>query len=363
MKYIAFTLIFTLVLFSQLVGNPIPPPPIISEIYFEGINWTIELAYGEEWAEPLFLDECTLISSAGETTFNEGTVLFPDSILLITEDDITTPLFIDKDGDFLMIVGSFVYEEVYFGNYSGSHVNAPYDNQSLARVAFEYHWYWQGYPEWVTFYRLAKENIPSLGSNIYSVNTRGTFCGYVYDLQGYPISNAKIYYFSSPDYEAFLIEPSDDGYFENTYMCGMNYDVTIYVDDIAMMDTLITIEPDSTTYCEFYLDLYSIDEEQLQSRQLRLTNYPNPFIESTTISFSAADLRGLSQIKIYNIKGQLVKELKIESPIYSGTKLKINEVVWDGKSNDGILQPPGFYFYSLEVDGKKVKTNKMIMVR
>ncbi|MCK4339401.1 MAG: T9SS type A sorting domain-containing protein [Candidatus Cloacimonetes bacterium] len=361
MKYIAFTLLFILGLFSQLVGNLIPPPPVISEIYFEGNNWTIELAYAVEWTEPLFLDECALISSAGEATFNEGIVLFPDSMLLITEDDILTPLFIDKNGDFIMITGSFVDDVISFGTYPGSYVNVPNEGQSLARGTLGYYWYdWQGFPIWITIYILAKDNIPSLGSNIFSVNTRGTFCGYVYDLQGNPIQGAIINYFSCPNEEEFIIETSENGYFENTYMYGMNYNVTIYVDDIAMLDTLITIDPDSTTYCEFYIDLTSVDEEIKQYNQIILTNYPNPFIESTTISFDlATSLRyatpGWAKIIIYNIKGQLIKQYSIGNHQLS--------IEWDGKSDDGVLQPPGFYFYSLEVDGKKVKTNKMIMVR
>ncbi|MBC8527429.1 MAG: T9SS type A sorting domain-containing protein [Candidatus Cloacimonetes bacterium] len=355
-----YVTIFILFLFSQLAGDPVPPPSVISEIYFEGNNWTIELAYAVEWTEPLFLDECTLISSAGETTFNEGTVLFPDSILLITEDDISTPLFIDKNGDFIMITGSFVDDIISFGTYPGSYVNAPNEGQSLARGTLEYYWYdWQGFPTWIIIYILAKDNIPSLGSNIFSVNTRGTFCGYVYDLQGNPIQGAIINYFSCPNEEEFIIETSENGYFENTNMYGMNYDVTIYVDDIAMLDTLITIEPDSTTYCEFYINLTSVDEEIKKWNQINLSNYPNPFIESTRISFSATDLHGFTQINIYNIRGQLVKALM---PM-TNDQCPMTKVVWDGTNQEGVLQPPGFYFYSFEVDGKKIKTNKMIMVR
>ena len=104
-------------------------------------------------------------------------------------------------------------------------------------------------------------------------------------------------------------------------------------------------------------------------------NYPNPFSGSTTISFSlchkctdntllnSKDLTGQAEIKIYNIKGELVKQLKIQSPIKLGTKLKINEVVWDGKDDDGNKLSSGFYFYSLVSNDKIIDTKRCLILR
>ncbi|MCK4358553.1 MAG: T9SS type A sorting domain-containing protein [Candidatus Cloacimonetes bacterium] len=350
MKYIILTFLFILSLYSQLVGNPIIVK-YMSELYFEDDNWTIELAHTAEMGGWFFqnLDNLRLVSTTDTAQFNSGISLDDVNIILVTQDSLQAPLSINKNGDSVQLQEGggddwYFIDEIYFGDYPNSNVNAPFEGQSIVSVE-------------EIGYEYAKDNIPSLGSNPYYANTRGTFSGYVFDQQQNPISNARIRFYYYND-----IYTNQNGYFENNYMCGMNYNVIIYVDDIAMLDTLITIEPDSTTYCEFYLDLYSIDEEQLQSRQLRLTNYPNPFIESTTISLLATSLcyatPGQAKIIIYNIKGQLVKEFKIQN-----YKFKINEIEWGGKSDDGVLQPPGFYFYSLEVDGKKIKTNKMIMVR
>jgi PKD repeat protein len=88
-------------------------------------------------------------------------------------------------------------------------------------------------------------------------------------------------------------------------------------------------------------------------------NYPNPFSTSTKISFSlhrrdADD----AEIKIYNIKGQLVKQFKIKS-----SKLKTTgEVVWDGTNESGTEVPSGIYFYKLSTrDETFVK--KMVLMR
>jgi len=353
----AFTLIFTLVLFSQLVGNPIMPV-LISEIYFEEDEWTIELSdyYGFFGS----LDDLWFVASSDTAQFKSGIFLYDNIPIIVNQDSMLTPLSINKNGDFLQVRQEYDGEwfdvclPVYFGDYPDSWVNAPNEGQSLGRIFFSDPW------GWGEDFFLVKNNTPSLGSNPYYVNTRGTFSGYVFDQQQNPIPNAQIHYF----YYCDDIYTDQNGYFENNYMYGMNYNVTVYVDDIAMMDTLITIEPDSTTYCEFYINLYSVDEEQLQGSKIILSNYPNPFIESTTISFSAADLRGLTQIRIYNIKGQKIKTLECGESLSTKAPICRNySISWDGKNESDVLQPPGFYFYSLEIDGKKVKTNKMIMVR
>lgn len=101
------------------------------------------------------------------------------------------------------------------------------------------------------------------------------------------------------------------------------------------------------------------DMPQEPSTKLELTNYPNPFSTSTTISFSLSpNHKGDPEIKIYNIKGQLVKQFKIKN-----LKLKIKEEVsWDGKDQAGNQVPSGIYFYQLDVD-EKSEVKKMLLLR
>ena len=86
-------------------------------------------------------------------------------------------------------------------------------------------------------------------------------------------------------------------------------------------------------------------------------NYPNPFSSSTTISFSATDLHRLPRIKIYNVKGQLVKEFKRQK-----AKGK-NIIEWDGKDENGKQLPSGIYFYQLKLNNEIIKTKKMVLMR
>ncbi len=87
-------------------------------------------------------------------------------------------------------------------------------------------------------------------------------------------------------------------------------------------------------------------------------NYPNPFNPTTTISFSLAKDAKDTNITIYNIKGQKVKEFKIEN-----LKFKINKVDWDGTDENNQPVSSGIYLYRLNVNGKTVASRKMILIK
>ena len=102
-------------------------------------------------------------------------------------------------------------------------------------------------------------------------------------------------------------------------------------------------------------------------------NYPNPFkpvvagrSSTTTISFniSRKDAKD-AKVEIYNIKGQKIKQLKIDN-----CQLKINGVVWDGTDENNQLVSSGIYFYKLRLlpdlsgkTGNFSNTKKMILLR
>jgi len=86
-------------------------------------------------------------------------------------------------------------------------------------------------------------------------------------------------------------------------------------------------------------------------------NFPNPITSSTTISFIPSPGVEKSEIKIYNIRGQLVKEFKNQN-----AKGKMNIVEWDGKDNNGKQLSSGIYFYKL-ISGEKTAVKKMVLMR
>ena len=341
MKTFIITLFF--LSFSMLVANPIAPV-IISELYFEGSDWTIELFDYYEFGLTN-LDGCYIMSSSDSAYFNNGICFEPGEIILVTEADLQSPLSINKEGDFIYIVGVEFEDFAHFGNYQYSWVNPPYDNQSLARVVLSSRSYFRELS-----FIFVKENQPSLGSNPFSVNTYGTLNGYVYDINNNPVYNAEIHYGPASDFSEFFSD--ENGYFENTQMYGMNYNVTVKINSVVYADTFLTVEPDSTTFIDFHTnyDPLNIDDCQIQEVEYGLSNYPNPFNPSTAISFSVTQTSSFVTVEIYNSKGQKIDELSVPNGQSS--------ITWEADKFSS-----GVYLYKLIVGGKEAVSNKMLLLK
>ncbi len=86
-------------------------------------------------------------------------------------------------------------------------------------------------------------------------------------------------------------------------------------------------------------------------------NYPNPFNPTTNISFSIEE-NGLVSLKIYNIRGQLIKTLVSEN-LDAG----VHTMVWDGKDNNSQSVSSGIYLYKMKAGGRYTSTKKMILMK
>jgi immune inhibitor A len=133
-----------------------------------------------------------------------------------------------------------------------------------------------------------------------------------------------------------------------------------------------------------YTDVFDSEEEPTNvPKSITLfQNYPNPFNPSTTIPFElreetrelkATDPIRISDgfftppgsetpaihtsLKIYNIRGQLVKTL-LEGDLPAGRY----EVMWDGKDESGASVASGAYLYRLKT-GEATTTRKMILLK
>ena len=88
-----------------------------------------------------------------------------------------------------------------------------------------------------------------------------------------------------------------------------------------------------------------------------LSNYPNPFNPTTTISFSVTQTSSFVILEIYNLKGQKVKTL-VQGEIPEG----LQQVIWDGKDENDKPLSSGVYFYKLKTENKEL-TKKMLMLK
>ncbi len=85
-------------------------------------------------------------------------------------------------------------------------------------------------------------------------------------------------------------------------------------------------------------------------------NYPNPFNPITQIKLSVYYDSHI-KIDIYNIRGQLVKNL-IDEQISTG----VHNINWDSTNNKNDKVSSGIYFYNLKIEGKNSITKKMVLV-
>ncbi len=84
-------------------------------------------------------------------------------------------------------------------------------------------------------------------------------------------------------------------------------------------------------------------------------NYPNPFNPTTTISYSLSKAQKV-KIKIFNIKGQLIKTL-VNSMQNKGT----NTVVWNGQTEKNKPASSGIYFIRMEAENQRFMRKALLL--
>ncbi len=108
-----------------------------------------------------------------------------------------------------------------------------------------------------------------------------------------------------------------------------------------------------------FLFPYVGEDEQINTPVLVTmlrSNYPNPFNPTTTIAYDLAK-SGNVNLKIYNVKGQLVKNL-YNGPQSAGR----HHLTWSGRDESNRPVASGVYFYRLETQGY-TSTRKMLMMK
>ena len=89
----------------------------------------------------------------------------------------------------------------------------------------------------------------------------------------------------------------------------------------------------------------------------QLTNFPNPFNPTTTISFSILEESKI-ELSIFNIKGQKIKSL-LNDQITAGE----HSIIWNGEDASGKKVSSGVYLYKLNVNGKTEAVKKCLLVK
>ena len=148
--------------------------------------------------------------------------------------------------------------------------------------------------------------------------------------------------------------------------------IVISSEDLAVgnYNSVLEITSDNGDYIEVPVNLTvnptSVDDENVNGEFILHQNFPNPFRNSTTISFEFSNEQNRqneqSIISIYNIKGQKIRTLESINRVDAKATESLSQIIWDGKDNFGKKVNSGIYFYKLS-SGKFNSIKKMILMK
>jgi len=136
---------------------------------------------------------------------------------------------------------------------------------------------------------------------------------------------------------------------------SQNYDLNINLNN----DSTVTISVEDIQKIVFKNVTGVEDTEKLQQfiKSFKLKqNYPNPFNPTTTIEYELPEKSNVT-IKIFNINGELVKEI-----LNTNQDEGVHQVTWDGTNQKSKLVASGIYLYLVKSDNV-IMSKQMILVK
>jgi len=151
---------------------------------------------------------------------------------------------------------------------------------------------------------------------------------------------------------------------DHYYQDGSEFYVRVPIQEVENSSVYAEFSDGADTVQSNVITFVGVDENNAELTCIQLSNYPNPFSNFTTISFFNTKPTKNTKVKIYNIKGQLVKclecgeSLSTKAPMYRDYSIN-----WDGTDENGNKQlPNGIYFYKLSTKDKTI-VKKMIILK
>jgi hypothetical protein len=362
-------LLLCIVLAFALLGtnaNPLPLYPIvITELHCDNNgNWVIELQNTfDSFSGVTDLNNVRLTTSSGSYYFKQGINLEPYQLFLVNNDSLTSPILINRDGDFINIE---IFQGIdwsptgfplSFGINASEDIGPISLNQSIELYNYSY----LGPDD---SYMYVKSTTSSLGGYPSSnLSSMGVFQGFIYDRNNNPITTRQIQftsYYPFPDFHNISVN-QQTGYF-NLTSYSKRYQVHIQITGATnpYIDSCIVIEPGQTTNCTFHLDFVDGINDLDNPNLIQISNYPNPVSDNTNFTFSLPSLSAFSKgiIKIYNSNGEIIKILPVISSYFNDNKYLIPLNI---RNDNNFVS--GVYYYSLEINGKKICSNKMTIIK
>jgi len=100
----------------------------------------------------------------------------------------------------------------------------------------------------------------------------------------------------------------------------------------------------------------AVMNDEDKTDKVRISNYPNPFSNSTTISFSISESQKVS-LKIYDMAGRLIKTIA-DAQMQTGT----HQLIWNARDEKGNAVSTGNYLLKMQA-GNYEETKKISVIR
>ncbi|MDQ3051122.1 MAG: T9SS type A sorting domain-containing protein [Bacteroidota bacterium] len=138
---------------------------------------------------------------------------------------------------------------------------------------------------------------------------------------------------------------------ENGTATGYNFNGSYIILDM-------TTTPPTSNFNGVVAATCAVGEIEIPLKEFVMNNFPNPVKTNTLITYNLKSNARNVVIKVYDVIGQNIKTFRQEAQ-----KSGVHKIAWNGDNDKGALLKNGLYFYSLEVDGVTLKTNRMILSR
>jgi len=143
-----------------------------------------------------------------------------------------------------------------------------------------------------------------------------------------------------------IMEPSARAFRDYS---AVNDTITYYL--VALYGS---VESTASNSVMVIIDCVTNQDAELVPVPIRLSSSPNPFRELAVITYQL-EAKSEVELKIYNLRGQLVKHL------YSSSQDKGDQVLaWEGCDDCNRELPAGVYLLRLSIDGKMQKPLKLL---
>jgi hypothetical protein len=144
-----------------------------------------------------------------------------------------------------------------------------------------------------------------------------------------------------------------DMYFrnENGTATGNNFNGSYIIVDMSTT-------PPSSNFSGVVASSCAVGEKEVPLKDFVMNNFPNPVKSTTILTYNLKNHADKVVIRVFDVIGQSVKTFNQDSK-----KAGLYKINWNGENDKGVMLKNGLYFYSLEVDGITIKTNRMVISR